>query len=43
MKVLGECGYVVEVQSNGSSGVVAPLEVFQHALAKLGHHNASEA
>jgi len=41
MKVLGECGDVVEIQSNSSSGVVSPLELFQHALAKLGHHNAS--
>jgi len=32
---------VQEVQSNGSSRVVAPLELFQHALAKVGHHNAS--
>jgi len=43
MKMLGECGHVVEVQSIGFSGVVAPLELFQQALAKLGHHNASEA
>jgi hypothetical protein len=41
MKMLGECGDVQKVQSNGSSGVVAPLELFQHALAELGHHNAS--
>jgi hypothetical protein len=41
MKILGESGDVLEVQSNGCSGVVAPLELFQHALAKLGHHNAS--
>jgi hypothetical protein len=41
MKMLGECSHVLEVQSNGSSGVVAPLELFQHALAKLGHHIAS--
>jgi hypothetical protein len=41
MKMLRECGDVVEIQSNGSSGVVALLELFQHALAKLGHHNAS--
>src|SRR5262249_33935067 len=37
MKMLGECGDVQEVQSNGSRGVVSPLELFQHALAKLGH------
>jgi hypothetical protein len=41
MKMLGEFGDVPEVQSNGSSGVVSPLELFQHALSKLGHHNAS--
>jgi hypothetical protein len=41
MAMLCECGDVLEVQSNGSGGVVAPLELFQHALAKLGHHNAS--
>src|SRR5262249_15210344 len=42
MKMLGECSDVLQVQSNGSSSVVAPLELFQHALAKLGHHNASK-
>jgi hypothetical protein len=41
MKMLGECSDVVEIQSNRSIGVVSPLELFQHALAKLGHHNAS--
>jgi len=41
MKMLGECGDVLEVQSNASGGVIAPLELIQHALAKLGHHNAS--
>jgi hypothetical protein len=39
--MLGECGDMLEVQSNGSSGVVPPLELFQHALSKLGHPNAS--
>jgi hypothetical protein len=43
MKMLGECGDVPEIQSSGSSGVVAPLELFQHALAKMSHHNASKA
>jgi len=33
MKMLGECGDVLEVQSNGSGSVVSPLELFQHALA----------
>jgi hypothetical protein len=32
---------VPEVQSNGFRRVVSPLEFFQHALSKLGHHNAS--
>jgi len=41
MKVLVELGDVQEVQSNGSSKVVSPLELFQPALSKLGHHNAS--
>jgi hypothetical protein len=41
MKMLGECGDMLEIQSNSSSGVISPLELFQHALAKLGHHNAS--
>jgi len=40
MKMLGEFGDVPEVQSNGCSTAVAPLELFQHALSKLGH-NAS--
>jgi hypothetical protein len=30
MKMLGECGDLVKVQSNGSSSEVAPLELFQH-------------
>jgi len=36
MKMFGECGDVVEIQSNGSSAVVSQLEFFQHALAKVG-------
>jgi hypothetical protein len=31
--MLVECGDMQEVQSNGSRGVVARLELFQHALA----------
>jgi hypothetical protein len=41
MTVLSEPGNVPEVQSNGSRTVVSTLEFFQHALSKLGHHNAS--
>jgi len=38
---LSEFGDVLEVQSNGSRRIVASLELLQHALSKLGHHNAS--
>jgi hypothetical protein len=41
MKILSELGDVPEVQSNGFRRVVSQLEFFQHALSKLGHHNAS--
>jgi hypothetical protein len=36
--MLRECGDVLDIQSNGSTRVVTPLEFLQHALPKLGHH-----